>query len=90
MGPETPLRIAGKADVATITGLIVDFRDFMGSDSPNRAEIEVVVFDRAHVEPTDASLDEAVAFGRAEGPFDAYVAVSACLISVTGSTASSG
>ena len=37
--------------------------------------IEVVVFDRARVEPTDASLEEAVAFGRAEGPFDAYVAV---------------
>lgn len=45
MGPETPLRIASKADVATITDLIVDFRDFMGSDTPNRAEIEVVVFD---------------------------------------------
>jgi alcohol dehydrogenase class IV len=39
------------------------------------AGIEVVVFDRARVEPTDASLQEAVAFGRAEGPFDAYVAV---------------
>ena len=37
--------------------------------------LEVVVFDRSHVEPTDASLEEAVAFGRSEGPFDAYVAV---------------
>ncbi|RYP81152.1 iron-containing alcohol dehydrogenase [Nocardioides guangzhouensis] len=37
--------------------------------------IHVVVFDRARVEPTDASLEEAVAFGRAQGPFDAYVAV---------------
>ena len=37
--------------------------------------MDVVVFDRTHVEPTDASLEEAVAFGRAEGPFDAYVAV---------------
>ena len=37
--------------------------------------IEVVVFDRTHVEPTDASLEEAIAFGRAEGPFDAIVAV---------------
>ena len=36
---------------------------------------EVVVFDRSHVEPTDASLEEAIAFGRAEGPFDAFVAV---------------
>ena len=39
------------------------------------AGIEVVTFDRAHVEPTDASLREAVEFGRAEGPFDAFVAV---------------
>lgn len=36
---------------------------------------EVVVFDRARVEPTDASMIEAVEFGRAEGPFDAIVAV---------------
>lgn len=39
------------------------------------AGIEVVVYDRAHVEPTDASLEEAIAFGRDSGPFDAYVAV---------------
>jgi alcohol dehydrogenase class IV len=37
--------------------------------------IEVVVFDRAHVEPTDVSLEEAVAFGRDHGPYDAIVAV---------------
>src|SRR5688572_14272935 len=45
------------------------------ADQVRAAGIEVVVFDRARVEPTDASLEEAVAFGRAEGPFDAYVAV---------------
>ena len=37
--------------------------------------LEVVVFDRAHVEPTDVSLTEAVDFARSEGPFDAVVAV---------------
>jgi hydroxyacid-oxoacid transhydrogenase len=37
--------------------------------------VEVVTYDRARVEPTDASLVEAVEFGRSEGPFDAYVAV---------------
>ena len=37
--------------------------------------IEVAVFDRVHVEPTDVSLDEAVAWARAEGPWDAFVAV---------------
>src|SRR5215218_2173277 len=37
--------------------------------------IEVTVFDRARVEPTDASLEEAIAFARDAGPFDAVVAV---------------
>ena len=37
--------------------------------------LEVVVFDRAHVEPTDESLLEAVEFARAAGPFDAVLAV---------------
>ncbi len=37
--------------------------------------LDVVLFDRARVEPTDASLEEAVAFARDAGPFDAVVAV---------------
>ena len=37
--------------------------------------VEVVVFDRAHVEPTDESLREAIDFGRDAGPFDAVLAV---------------
>jgi alcohol dehydrogenase class IV len=40
-----------------------------------RYDVEAVVFDRTHVEPTDASMQEAIEFARAEGPFDAYVAV---------------
>jgi alcohol dehydrogenase class IV len=36
---------------------------------------EVVVYDGAHVEPTDASLGEAIAFARDAGPWDAFVAV---------------
>jgi hydroxyacid-oxoacid transhydrogenase len=39
------------------------------------AGIEAVLFDRAHVEPTDASLVEAVEFARDGGPWDAFVAV---------------
>ncbi|MCL3819685.1 hydroxyacid-oxoacid transhydrogenase [Aeromicrobium wangtongii] len=39
------------------------------------ASIETIVYDRARVEPTDGSLEEAIAFARAEGPFDAIVAV---------------
>ena len=37
--------------------------------------LAVVTFDQVHVEPTDASFAEAVAFARSEGPFDAIVAV---------------
>ncbi|MEP7090416.1 MAG: hydroxyacid-oxoacid transhydrogenase [Nocardioidaceae bacterium] len=37
--------------------------------------IEARLFDRAHVEPTDASLVEAVEFARDGGPWDAFVAV---------------
>lgn len=37
--------------------------------------LEVVTYAGARVEPTDASLEEAVAFARGEGPFDAVVAV---------------
>ncbi len=37
--------------------------------------IQAVLFDRAHVEPTDVSMNEAVEFARDSGPFDAFVAV---------------
>jgi alcohol dehydrogenase class IV len=37
--------------------------------------VEAVVHDSAHVEPTDASLDKAVARARADGPFDAVLAI---------------
>ncbi len=39
------------------------------------AGIEVVVYDGVHVEPTDASLEAAVAHARDTGPFDAFLAV---------------
>ncbi|WP_183099857.1 hydroxyacid-oxoacid transhydrogenase [Nocardioides pelophilus] len=37
--------------------------------------VAVTTYDQARVEPTDASLTHAVEFARAEGPFDAVVAV---------------
>jgi GNAT superfamily N-acetyltransferase len=43
MGPETPLRIAGRADVSVVTGLIGEFRDFLDATSPSNAHIESVV-----------------------------------------------
>jgi alcohol dehydrogenase class IV len=38
-------------------------------------DIEAHVFDGVHVEPTDASLEEAVGYARDSGPWDAFVAV---------------
>ncbi len=43
MGPETPLRIAGPSDLATVTRLIGGFRDFLESDRPDNASLEVTV-----------------------------------------------
>lgn len=43
MGPETPLRIAGPADVAPVSRLIAGFRDFLGGGPPTSAEIEAIV-----------------------------------------------
>ena len=45
------------------------------ADGVRSRGLEVTVFDRARVEPTDASIEEAIAFARDAGPFDAVVAV---------------
>ncbi|GAA1819996.1 iron-containing alcohol dehydrogenase [Planosporangium flavigriseum] len=45
------------------------------ADAIRRYGIEVEVFAEAHVEPTDASLRHAVSAARADGPWDAFVAV---------------
>jgi alcohol dehydrogenase class IV len=45
------------------------------ADQLAAAGLDARVFDRAHVEPTDASLAEAIAWARDTGPWDAFVAV---------------
>jgi alcohol dehydrogenase class IV len=45
------------------------------AEQMGRFGIEARVFDRAHVEPTDVSLREAVDVARDTGPWDAFVAV---------------
>ena len=37
--------------------------------------LDVTTYDRARVEPTDASISQAIAFARSSGPFEAIVAV---------------
>jgi alcohol dehydrogenase class IV len=62
--------------------LVLTDRGVAATGSPDRiagilraAGLEVVLYDGVHVEPTDASLEEAIAFARDAGPFDAFVAV---------------
>ncbi|MGK2932449.1 MAG: GNAT family N-acetyltransferase [Solirubrobacterales bacterium] len=43
MGPETPLRIAAPTDLTAVTGLVGGFRDFLGSEGPSNAELEVTI-----------------------------------------------
>jgi alcohol dehydrogenase class IV len=52
------------------TGAPAEIAERVGAEG-----VEVVVFDGARVEPTDASLLEAVEFARSSGPFDAVLAV---------------
>ncbi|MGH3458854.1 hydroxyacid-oxoacid transhydrogenase [Aeromicrobium sp.] len=52
------------------TGAPGEIADAMRADG-----VEAVVFDRSRVEPTDASMIEAIEFARSEGPFEAIVAV---------------
>lgn len=43
MGPETPIRLAGRADTGTVTRLIGEFRDFLEAEEPTNAVIEAAV-----------------------------------------------
>ncbi len=45
------------------------------ADQMTQFGIEARVFDGAHVEPTDESMEQAIAFARENGPWDAIVAV---------------
>jgi hydroxyacid-oxoacid transhydrogenase len=62
--------------------LVVTDRGVAATGSPQRVAdqmapfgIEAHVFDQVHVEPTDASLEQAVGWAREHGPWDAIVAV---------------
>jgi alcohol dehydrogenase class IV len=45
------------------------------ADQMKRFDIEAHVYDGVHVEPTDASMQQAIDYAEANGPWDAYVAV---------------
>jgi alcohol dehydrogenase class IV len=66
---------ASRALVVTDPGVAATGLPQRVADQMGRFGIEAVVFDGAHVEPTDESMERAIAFARDAGPFDAYVAV---------------
>jgi alcohol dehydrogenase class IV len=66
---------ARRALVVTDPGVAATGHPQRIADRLETAGVEAVVFDQAHVEPTDASLQEAVEFARDRGPWDAFVAV---------------
>jgi alcohol dehydrogenase class IV len=61
--------------VVTDPGVAVTGHPQRIADQVTASGVEAVVYDRAHVEPTDASLVDAVEFAREHGPWDALVAV---------------
>ncbi|WP_019143665.1 hydroxyacid-oxoacid transhydrogenase [Aeromicrobium massiliense] len=71
------LRQLGARRVLLVTdpGVAATGRPAEMAESVRAAGVEVVVFDRVRVEPTDRSLAEAVDAARAASPFDAVVAV---------------
>jgi hydroxyacid-oxoacid transhydrogenase len=75
VGWELSSRGARRALLVTDAGVAATGHPQRIADQIRAAGVEVVLFDRTHVEPTDASLEEAIGFGRSEGPFDAIVAV---------------
>ena len=66
---------ATRALVVTDPGIAATGTPQRVADQMSRFGIEAVVFDGVHVEPTDESLRQAVEWARANGPWDAIVAV---------------
>ena len=66
---------AGRVLLVTDPGVAATGHPARIADQVRAAGLEVVVYDGVHVEPTDASLEAAVAHARDAGPFDAFVAV---------------
>lgn len=75
VGYELAARGARRAILVTDPGVAATGHPERIAEQARAAGVEIVVFDRAHVEPTDASLELAVAFARDAAPFDAVVAV---------------
>jgi len=61
--------------VITDAGIAATGHPARVAEQLGRFGIEAAVFDGVHVEPTDASLEQAIAYAKQTGPWDAFVAV---------------
>ena len=75
MGYDLSLLGATRALVITDPGIAATGIPQRVAEQMARFGIAAEVFDRVHVEPTDASMQAAVDFARDTGPYDAFVAV---------------
>jgi hydroxyacid-oxoacid transhydrogenase len=75
IGYDLSLTGARRVLVVTDPGIAATGTPQRVAEQMGRFGIEAHVFDRVHVEPTDASLEEAVGWARERGPWDAIVAV---------------
>ncbi len=66
---------AGRVLVVTDPGVAATGHPARIAEQIEARGIQAVVYDAVHVEPTDASLEDAIAFARDNGPWDAFVAV---------------
>jgi hydroxyacid-oxoacid transhydrogenase len=66
---------ARRALVITDPGVAATGAPQRVADQMGQFGIEARVFDGAHVEPTDTSLEAAIGYARESGPWDAFVAV---------------
>ncbi len=64
-----------RALVVTDPGVAATGHPARVAEQMGRSGVAATLYDRAHVEPTDESMEAAVAFARGHGPFDALVAV---------------
>jgi hydroxyacid-oxoacid transhydrogenase len=75
IGYDLSLTGARRVLVVTDPGVAATGHPQRVADQMERFGIEARVFDGSHVEPTDESLQAAVDWARAHGPWDAFVAV---------------
>ncbi len=66
---------ASRVLVVTDAGVAATGAPDRVADSLRRYGMKTEVYAGVHVEPTDASLEEAIAYARQSGPWDAFVAV---------------